>query len=43
MVFLPLHHTYGLNLVCFRSLLTPVRIVIVPKWNTKRGVELIRK
>ncbi|EIN12891.1 acetyl-CoA synthetase-like protein [Punctularia strigosozonata HHB-11173 SS5] len=43
LMVLPFHHTYGLTSVAFRSLLVPLTIVIMPKWDTRRALHLVQK
>ena len=43
LAFLPFHHSYGLYAFCFRSLLAPNTIVILPKWNIERAIKAIEK
>ncbi|KAI0926941.1 hypothetical protein AcV5_007605 [Taiwanofungus camphoratus] len=31
--FLPMYHSYGLHMICFRGFLLPYTLIIVPKWN----------
>ncbi|KZT12012.1 acetyl-CoA synthetase-like protein [Laetiporus sulphureus 93-53] len=41
--FLPMYHTYGLHLFCFRGFWVPSTIVIIPKWDLVTVVKLIPK
>ncbi|PFH48606.1 hypothetical protein AMATHDRAFT_149468 [Amanita thiersii Skay4041] len=43
LAFLPMHHSYGLHMYCFRGFLTPRTMVILPKWNTGLALSLIPK
>ncbi|KAF8830832.1 hypothetical protein HHX47_DHR2001024 [Lentinula edodes] len=43
LAFLPMHHTYGLHVYCFQSLLTPSTIAIMPKWNINAALKAIPK
>lgn len=35
LIFLPLYHTYGVHMACFRQFFMPATYVIVPKWDVK--------
>ncbi|KAI0078255.1 amp dependent CoA ligase [Panus rudis PR-1116 ss-1] len=41
MAALPLYHSYGLHMFGFRGFLAPSTFVILPKWDTKRVLELV--
>lgn len=43
LAFLPMHHTYGLHVYCFQSLLAPSTIAIMPKWNINAALKAIPK
>lgn len=43
LAFLPLHHTYGLFVFCFRSTLTSGTLVLLPKWNINTALKAIPK
>ncbi|KAF9004607.1 hypothetical protein BDQ17DRAFT_1240838 [Cyathus striatus] len=43
LAFLPLHHTYGLHVYCFRAMITPNTLVIMSKWNIDTALQLIPK
>lgn len=43
LAFLPMHHTYGLNIYAFRSCLARATLVLMPKWDTKLALEAIPK
>ncbi|KAF4577266.1 hypothetical protein EYR40_009365 [Pleurotus pulmonarius] len=43
LAFLPFHHTYGLHAFSFRPFLTPVTVVILPRWNLDLAFTAISK
>ncbi|KAJ3863633.1 amp dependent CoA ligase [Lentinula novae-zelandiae] len=43
LAFLPMHHTYGLHVYCFQSLLAPSTIAIMPKWDINAALKAIPK
>ena len=43
LAFLPMHHTYGLNIYAFRSCLAQATLVLMPKWETKLALRAIPK
>ncbi|KAJ3711570.1 hypothetical protein C8R42DRAFT_688954 [Lentinula raphanica] len=43
LAFLPMHHSYGLHVYCFQSLLAPVQLVMLPKWNIDLALYAIPK
>ncbi|KAF9816914.1 hypothetical protein IEO21_03788 [Rhodonia placenta] len=43
LAFLPMYHTYGLHMFCFRGFLAPLTTVIVPKWNIDLILKVIRE
>jgi acyl-CoA synthetase (AMP-forming)/AMP-acid ligase II len=40
---LPIHHTYGLHVTCFRVFFSPLVVVVLPKWDVNSFVEAIPK
>jgi len=38
-----MHHAAGLHSYCFRSFLGPLRLIILPRWDTQAVVEAIPK
>ncbi|OAX33941.1 acetyl-CoA synthetase-like protein [Rhizopogon vinicolor AM-OR11-026] len=40
---LPIHHTYGLHVTCFRVFFSPLVVVVLPKWDVNSYVEAIPK
>ncbi|KAF8349615.1 hypothetical protein F5887DRAFT_878405 [Amanita rubescens] len=40
---LPMNHSYGLFTYCFRCVLSPMTLVIVPSWNLDHALDLIPK
>ncbi|KAH8829590.1 hypothetical protein DL96DRAFT_1708713 [Flagelloscypha sp. PMI_526] len=43
LAFLPMYHTYGLHIYVYRSFLSPMTLVIVPKWNVDLALKYIPK
>ncbi|KAF9046143.1 amp dependent CoA ligase [Panaeolus papilionaceus] len=41
LAFLPLHHTYGLHSYCFRNLLAPHTLVLMPRWDVSVALRCI--
>ncbi|KIY51572.1 amp dependent CoA ligase [Fistulina hepatica ATCC 64428] len=40
---LPMYHTYGLHLYCFRPCLIPSTCIFVPRWNLKRALQTVQR
>ncbi|KII90717.1 hypothetical protein PLICRDRAFT_174091 [Plicaturopsis crispa FD-325 SS-3] len=43
LAFLPVHHTYGLHVQCFRVFAQPQTMIILPTWNVDLTLKLITK
>ncbi|KAJ3980433.1 hypothetical protein F5890DRAFT_1541611 [Lentinula detonsa] len=43
LAFLPMHHSYGLHVYCFQSLLVPATFVMMPNWNINAALKAIPK
>ena len=43
LAFLPMHHTFGLNVYCFRAFLYQATSVLLPQWDVDFVLELIPK
>ncbi|KAK0469990.1 uncharacterized protein EV420DRAFT_83800 [Desarmillaria tabescens] len=43
LAFLPMHHSYGLHVYCFRPFIVPHTYVIFPKWNLAAAMKAIPK
>jgi len=43
LAFLPMYHTYGLHMFCFRGFWVPLTFVIVPKWDINLVLKLVPK
>ncbi|KAF8349611.1 hypothetical protein F5887DRAFT_1235645, partial [Amanita rubescens] len=43
LAFLPIHHCYGLFYYCFRSLLIPATLIVMPSWDLDMALSLIPK
>jgi len=43
LAFLPLHHTYGLFVYCFRTTLLASTLVLLPKWDINVALKAIPK
>ncbi|CCA76502.1 probable phenylacetyl-CoA ligase [Serendipita indica DSM 11827] len=41
--FLPIFHTYGLHSFCITPFFLPGTVVLMPRWDTNKGLELIPK
>lgn len=40
---LPIHHTYGLHISCFRAFFSPLTVVLLPKWEVNAFLNAIPK
>ncbi|KAG1882796.1 hypothetical protein F4604DRAFT_353071 [Suillus subluteus] len=40
---LPIHHTYGLHISCFRVFFSPLTVVLLPKWDVNAFLNAIPK
>jgi acyl-CoA synthetase (AMP-forming)/AMP-acid ligase II len=40
---LPIHHTYGLHISCFRVFFSPLTVVLLPKWDVDAFLSAIPK
>lgn len=40
---LPIHHTYGLHISCFRVFFSPLTVVLLPKWDVGAFLDAIPK
>ncbi|KAG2362836.1 hypothetical protein BDR07DRAFT_1405854 [Suillus spraguei] len=40
---LPIHHTYGLHISCFRVFFSPLTVVLLPKWDVNAFLQAIPK
>ncbi|CCM00166.1 uncharacterized protein FIBRA_02194 [Fibroporia radiculosa] len=40
---LPMSHTYGMGLICFRGFQSPTSLIIIPQWDLKLVLEIIPK
>lgn len=43
LAFLPIHHTYGLNVYCFRAFTAPACLVILAKWDIDNALKAISR
>ncbi|KAJ4472965.1 hypothetical protein J3R30DRAFT_3707954 [Lentinula aciculospora] len=43
LAFLPMHHSYGLHVYCFQTLLIPATCIIMPKWDVNAALKAIPK
>ncbi|KAH9950549.1 hypothetical protein B0H21DRAFT_819023 [Amylocystis lapponica] len=39
--FLPIYHTFGLHVLCFRGLIRPSTHVVMPQWNLELALKVI--
>lgn len=43
LLFLPMYHTYGLHMACFRQFFIPYTYVIIPKWDVNLVLKIVPK
>lgn len=43
LAFLPMHHSYGLHIYCYRSFIVPHTYIMFPKWNLAAAMKAIPK
>ncbi|KII90716.1 hypothetical protein PLICRDRAFT_52417 [Plicaturopsis crispa FD-325 SS-3] len=43
LAFLPIHHSYGLHVQCFRAFIVPHTFILLPHWNADLALKLISK